>query len=307
MKRIFCTLAFLFAVAASVVAQTPLSVVSYNLRLENSGDDERGDGWAKRLPHIANQLLFVRPDIFGTQELKHNQVMNLCGAMPDYAFTGVAREDGKEEGEYAAIFYNTKRLTLLRSGNFWLSETPDKPSLGWDAQCVRICTWGEFSPLDNPDCKFYMFNMHMDHVGVVARSEGGRLVLKKIQEIAEPGATVILSGDFNVDQTSEVYQVFADSQLLEDTYEKATVRMASNGTYNAFDPNKCTVSRIDHIFVTENIDVERYAIVTDTYWDTVENATEHTFSEAPQEIKIKEFRRRVISDHYPVMVYLTLK
>lgn len=281
---------------------TELTVVSYNLRYENDWDAEAGNGWKERYPVAAAQLEFIRPDVFGTQELQIGQIRDLLNVMPQYSYIGVAREDGKEDGEHAAIFYNRDKVKLIDSGNFWISETPDRPSKGWDGQCTRICTWGHF---ETPDGKpFYYFNMHMDHVGVVARREGGKLIVNKIKEIAGDGATVLLSGDFNVDQASEVYDVFATSGILDDTYEKANHRFAPNGTFNSFDPTNTTGSRIDHIFVSPKVKVDRYGILTDMRWQRDENEDKIKGTDAPLEINLTQRPIRTISDHYPVVVYL---
>lgn len=303
MKRLSSLMAAM-AVAASMLA-SDLTVVTYNLRYPNSSDAETGNGWQQRMPYAAGQLQFIRPDVFGTQELYLSQINDLLKALPQYDYIGVGRDDGKENGEHSAIFYNRDNVRLVDSGNFWISETPDMPSKGWDANNVRICTWGHFETLDGTP--FYYFNMHMDHIGVTARREGGRLILSKIKEIAPEGATVILSGDFNVDQSSEVYDVFASSGILDDSYGKARYRFAPNGTYNAFKPQRTTPSRIDHIFVSPSVDVDRYAILTDMYWAPETGTTAQTDANAPKEVKMKRGSLRNISDHYPVVVKINIK
>ena len=111
---------------------------------------------------------FESPDIFGAQEVLYAQLGDLLGALDGYDYIGVGRDNGKTKGEYAAIFYKKDRMKLLDKGNFWLNETPNKPKLGWDAACIRICSWGEFEQAET-GFRFYYFNLHMDHVGVVAR------------------------------------------------------------------------------------------------------------------------------------------
>lgn len=299
MKKLLTFIAALGIAAGTMASE--LTVVSYNLRYENDWDAEAGNGWKERYPFAADQLLFIRPDVFGTQELKSGQIKDLLARMPQYSYIGVAREDGKEDGEYSAIFYNRDRVKLIDSGTFWISETPDRPSKGWDGQCTRICTWGQFETADGKP--FYYFNMHMDHVGVIARREGGKLIVSKIKEIAGDGATVLLSGDFNVDQTSEVYDVFANSGILADTYKSARHRFAPNGTFNSFNPANTTASRIDHIFTSPSVTVDRYGILTDMRWENAPSEV-HKGNDAPDEIDLAERPIRTISDHYPVVVYL---
>ena len=208
MKRYLLSAAALcFAMAMS--AQS-LFVGSYNIRYHNSDDDRNGNVWKTRCKVICDQVNFESPDIFGAQEVLHAQLGDLLGALDGYDYIGVGRDNGKTKGEYAAIFYKKDRVKLLNKGNFWLNETPDKPKLGWDAACIRICSWGEFEQAET-GFRFYYFNLHMDHVGVVARREAAKLVVKKIGEIAK-GAPVVLTGDFNVDQNDEIYRIFTSSR-----------------------------------------------------------------------------------------------
>ena len=294
MKRMFfvCLLASVVMVGSA----QELYVGSYNIRYQNSSDSLHGDVWQKRCQVMCDQLNFEHPDVFGAQEVLHGQLVDMLARLDNYGAIGVGREDGHEKGEYAAVFYQRDRLELLDSGHFWLNETPDKPVLGWDAACVRICTWGRFAlrgarPKDafvvsgertRREKEFFFFNLHMDHVGVTARREAAKLVVRKIKEIAQ-GAPVILTGDFNVDQNDEIYRIFTTSGLLKDSYEHARLRFAENGTFQSFKPERKTDSRIDHIMVSPSFSVERYGIRTDGYWTD---------------------RRRNPSDHYPVFVRL---
>lgn len=280
-------------------------VGSYNIRLKLSDDSVRGDVWTKRCQVICDQVNFMSPDIFGTQEVLHSQLLDMLPRLDGYDYIGVARDDGKTAGEYAAIFYKRDRLRLLDYGNFWLSETPDRPGLGWDAACVRICTWGKFAKQTaTNDEAFYFFNLHMDHVGVVARREAAKLIVSKIRDIAK-GATVIVTGDFNVDQNDEIYSIFTDSGLLRDSYQEARLRFAENGTFNSFDTDLYTDSRIDHIFVSPALRVESYGVLTNSYWvPDNESATLLKGHDAPQQIDFSRYARRQPSDHYPVFVKL---
>ena len=232
MKRLFTLALGLFAVV-SVQAQS-LLVGTYNVRYQNEADTQHGNGWGQRCPVICELLAYESPDIFGTQEAKVGQIHDLLKGLPEYDYIGIGRDDGHEEGEYSAIFYHKTRLKKVRSGNFWLSETPDRPALGWDAACIRICTWGEFEDRKTHR-RLYFFNLHLDHVGRKARTESARLVLSRIRTLAPKGAAVILTGDFNVDQNDEIYTLLTSSSLLRDSYAIAERRLAPNGTFNAFD------------------------------------------------------------------------
>ena len=285
MKKIIITCLIIMLAVVGMWAQ-PLYVGSYNIRYQNNDDARAGNGWQQRCPVVCGQIAFEHPDIFGTQEVLHGQLHDMLALLTDYDYIGVGRDDGQTKGEYAAIFYDKNKLRLLDHGNFWLSETPEKPSLGWDAACIRICTWGKFR--DRKSRKtFFFFNLHMDHVGVVARREGAKLVVERIRQLAGR-KPVVLTGDFNVDQNDEIYTIFSSSGLLADTYTHARVRFAENGTFNAYKPSRKTDSRIDHIFVSPSFSVDRYGILTNTYWTSTGDQAD----------------RRLPSDHYPVFVHL---
>lgn len=296
-------LSLLFAAFAVSQLSAQMLVGSYNIRLKVSSDSVKGNVWGKRCQVMCDQLNFMSPDIFGTQEVLHVQLLDMLDRLDGYAYIGVGRDDGNTGGEYAAIFYKTDRLRLLDYGNFWLNETPDRPGLGWDAACIRICTWGKFaSQTATDDEAFYFFNLHMDHVGVVARREAAKLIVSKVREIAQ-GAPVIVTGDFNVDQNDEIYSIFTQSALLKDSYLASRIRFAENGTFNSFDTDLYTDSRIDHIFVSPSINVDAYGILTNSYWTPDNDSSELMKGhDAPQEIDFSRYVRRQPSDHYPVFV-----
>ncbi len=272
-----------------IAAQT-LKVGSYNIRYQNQEDSLKGNGWRSRCQSICNQIWWENPDIFGTQEVLHPQLLDLEHGLGGYRWIGVGRDDGKQKGEYAAIFYNPHRVELIQDGHFWLNETPDRPALGWDAACIRICTWGRFRHLQSGR-EFYFLNLHMDHVGVKARRESARLVMQRITEMTDGGRRLaVLTGDFNVSQNDELYTLFTQSGVLKDCFACAERRWAENGTYNAFKPAGFTSERIDHIFVTPATRVEAYAVRTDSRWQAAPGG---------------DMRQRVISDHYPIFARIS--
>ncbi|MBR1653121.1 MAG: endonuclease/exonuclease/phosphatase family protein [Alloprevotella sp.] len=282
LKRVAAT-ALLLAAACLPAGAQELLVGSYNIRYRNSADSVKGNGWERRCPVVCDLINFMRPDVFGAQEVLKAQLDDMEVALPEYAHIGVGRDDGRTAGEYEAIFFRPAAVKLLEEGHFWLSETPEKPGRGWDAACTRICTWGKFRSRHSRRT-FYFFNLHLDHVGVVARRESARLVLERIREIAK-GAPVILTGDFNVDQRDEIYTRFVGSGLLKDSYEHARYRFAENGTFNSFRPESHTDGRIDHVFVSPAMDVLRYGVLTGGYW-------------TPDGLRLP-------SDHYPVFTALS--
>ena len=303
MKRL-SLIAILVFVASQVFASQML-VGTYNIRLKVASDSVKGEVWNKRCQVMCDQVNFMAPAIFGAQEVLHVQLLDMLAGLDGYDYIGVGRDDGITGGEYSAIFYKTSELRLLDSGNFWLNETPDRPALGWDAACIRICTWGKFArQTASNDEAFYYFNLHMDHVGVIARREAAKLIVSRIREIAK-GAPVIVTGDFNVDQKDEIYGIFSGSGLLKDSYEAARIRFAENGTFNSFDIDLYSDSRIDHIFVSPATQVEAYAIMTNSYWvPNVNSDATVKGHDAPQQIDFSHYTRRQPSDHYPVFVRL---
>lgn len=303
MKRIIIYTTFIL-IAFCLNAQG-LFVGSYNIRNKNDWDKKQNNDWLIRVEKICELINFESPDIFGTQEVLNIQLNDMLKLLDRYAYIGVGRDDGKEQGEYAAIFYNKERIELLENGDFWLAEQTDSPQKGWDAACIRICTWGKFRDRQTRK-EFYFFNLHMDHVGVVARRESAKLVVEKIRQIAKTTSS-ILTGDFNVDQNNEIYTTFTQSGILKDSYQVAKYKMIPNGTFNSFNPLLKTNSRIDHIFVTKDFSVDNYAVMTNMYWLNKNEKKKIKGHDAPDEISFKEGIIRTPSDHYPIFARLRWK
>ena len=305
MKKCFILLAVML-MAFSVSAQD-LVVGSYNIRNSNSGDTKNGNGWERRCPVICDQVEWVGFDVFGLQEVKHNQLEDMLAGLPDYDYEGVGRDDGKQAGEYSPILYKKERFKKLEGGTFWISETPEKVGVkGWDAALPRICSYVHLQDKVTKK-RFWFFNLHMDHIGVEARREGAKLIAKKITEMCgkEPA---FVSGDFNVDQHNEAYRTILNTGILYDSYEVADKKFATTGTFNSFDSNLFTESRIDHIFVTEHVTVNNYAVLTDGYWTPNEKSNQsRKGNAAPQEIDFSPYEHRCPSDHYPIAAKITFK
>ena len=301
MKKYYIFFLLITIVSCTDVQEGELKVSSFNVRNDNSWDAEAGNGWQRRCPVIANMILFHDLDIIGTQECKSNQVADLKNSLPDYDYIGRGRGENPTDDEYSAIFYKTDKFELLDSDHFWLSETPDIPSKGWDAALNRICTWGKFKE-KTTGFVFFAFNLHMDHIGVEARKQSSILVIQKIKEIAGEQPT-FLTGDFNVDQHSEGYKVITTSGLLSDSYLSAPVVYASNGTFNGFKATNVTNQRIDHVFITGHFKPTRYGVLTDIYWSDVEENPAHS-GDFPIETVFVDGTVRLPSDHYPVVLGL---
>lgn len=305
MKRLIHSI--LLALCATCLIQAQSYVfATYNVRNANREDSIAGNGWGQRYPYIAMQIQFNGFDVFGTQEAKHHQLEDLKKAMPGYDYIGIGRDDGKQAGEYSAIFYRTDKFDLMEHGDIWLSTETEYPNKGWDAALPRICTWGKFCDKQN-GFTFLFYNLHMDHVGVQARSESAKLVLKKMQELPQQ-VPVILTGDFNVDQNNESYKLLDNSGIMRDAYQTAEFRYAPNGTFNAFHTDRKTESRIDHLFLTEEFAVKKYGILTDTYRsESSEDATAEQNGNFPKEVTMTKYTARTPSDHFPVMILVEVK
>lgn len=259
MKKIINSIIFFLSLI--IINSQELSVMSYNIKLDYPKEGE--NSWINRKPFFINQIKFHSPDVFGVQEAMPNQMKDMDSLLPQYSFVGVGRDDGKDEGEYSAIFYNKEKLKVLKSSTFWLSETPDEVSMGWDAVCNRVCTYALFEN-KTTGIKFWMFNTHFDHVGVEARNNSATLIIQKIKDINNESLPVILSGDFNMEDTHESIQFI--EQHLQDSKAIAKLVFGPTGTFNNFEFDKPVTRRIDFIFVSEGITVEKYAVLSDS-WD----------------------------------------
>lgn len=303
--RLLAALVVALSAGISAIAgdNNSFNVASYNLRQLNEGDTQAGNGWAVREPVVATLIRFHEFDIFGTQELFKSQLDTLLGDLPGYDYIGVARDDGKQAGEHSAIFYNKDKFDMVDHGDFWLSETPEKPGLGWDAVCIRICTWGKFRQKSTGK-EFLFFNLHMDHIGKTARVESAKLIKSMILEMNS--LPTILTGDFNVDQHSPSYATIIEGGMLTDTHDRAPLVYQTNGTFNDYQTDGYTDQRIDHIFVSPSIGVSKYGVLTDTYRTPRPDSEARKSGAAPQEVGIYNYVARTPSDHFPVVATIKL-
>ena len=227
MKNIITLL--LLMVTTGTMAQS-FNVVTYNIRLNTSSDGI--NAWPNRKEMVTALLKFHEAAIFGLQEAKHEQILDLEERMPHFGRLGSGRDDGQTGGEYSPVFYDRGRFKLLESGQFWLSETPEFPSKGWDAALPRIVTWGKFKVIGSSR-KFFFFNTHFDHVGKVARANSSRLILEKIAALNPSHLPVIVTGDFNLTPESEPISLIMEK--LRDSYViSASPPYGPVGTFNSF-------------------------------------------------------------------------
>ena len=204
MKKILMSVAVLVMCAVAITSceeeKQRLTVVSYNMRVGTADDGE--NSWEKRKRATPLMLRDKMPDIFGVQEALGFQVDYIMENCPEYASVGVGRDDGAEKGEYMSIFWNTSYVEMKDWGTFWLSETPDVPSMGWDAACMRTATWALMKDKRNGR-EFYYVNTHLDHRGREAQKNGLSLIVSRIKEMNPEGWPMVLTGDFNVKPGAE--------------------------------------------------------------------------------------------------------
>ena len=271
MKKILATTLSLILLHLTLNAQD-MKVISYNIRYEEAKDGT--NSWVYRFPASGEMIQEQMPDLFGLQEATYNQVHFFEQNFDCYKYLGGGREDGKKGGEYTALFWNKKTISQLDGGMFWLSETPETASMGWDAQCLRTATWGLFKHKKTGK-KFYCVNTHLDHVGKEARKNGLKLIMDKIAEMNKAGLPVVLMGDFNMKpgdySLSEVEESMNNARL---TAEKTD----SKATFNNWGKSS---DILDYIYYSGFSSCPEYQTITKKYAE-----------------------RKFISDHFPIMVLL---
>ena len=248
-------------VSHSTHPQINLKLMTYNIRYDNPNDGE--NRWDLRKDWLANQVRFVAPDVMGIQEGLAHQVSFLDKNLTDYKYVGIGRDDGKTKGEYSAVFYNFNKLTLVDQNTFWLSETPEKISVGWDASMERICTYALFED-KSTKAQFWVFNAHFDHIGNTARAESIDLILQKIKDLNSQSLPVFLMGDLNLAPDSEPIQKLS-TQMKDSFHNSKNPAFGPIGTFNGFKHDRIVTRRIDYIFTGSNgIEVNKYGVLTDS-------------------------------------------
>jgi len=250
---------FLVILISAFCSAQEVSVMSYNIKYANENDGE--NSWSKRKDFITDQIQFYEPQILGLQEAVKIQIEHFLDEVKGYNSIGVAREDGRDKGEYTAILYKTEDFEVVESSTFWLSETPEAVSTGWDAALPRICTYALFKS-KNSGKKFWVFNTHFDHIGKNARTESAELILKRIAELNKNELPVFLMGDLNLEPDAEgVVNILKE---LQDSRKIARNTFGPEGTFNGFQFDKPVNRRIDYIFVSDQIGISKHAVLTDS-------------------------------------------
>lgn len=278
----FIVLTTVLSLSCSSIKQQPttshdvfLNIASFNLRMDTPNDKE--NAWSHRKEMVKGLIRFHDFDICGTQEGFKHQLDDIL-ELGNYAYVGVGRDDGKDAGEHSAIIYKKDRFDILESGDFWFAENPDVPGKGWDATCCnRICSWAKFREKKSQK-EFFVFNVHYDHQGREARKNSSILLLKKIQQITG-GYPVFVTGDFNATPESEPIQSIYNDGRLKDSYLITKQSpYGTTGTTNSFRLEAPMKNRIDYVWVTDDITVNKYGVLNDMQYG------------------------RFPSDHFPVMI-----
>lgn len=254
------------------------NVATFNLRYHNAADGP--NAWPLRREAVRALIRYHEFDLLGTQEGLADQIDDLA-AMAEFGYVGVGRDDGRRAGEFAAIFYRKSRFAVEQHGDFWLSETPDRPGKGWDARCCnRLATWARLRDR-RTGMRFYVFSAHFDHEGTVARRESAHLMVRKMAELGGK-LPLLCVGDFNATPESEPIAIM--SAAYRDAYTISTQPpYGPAGTFNDFKPEMVPTRRIDYLFVNSRVKVHKHATLTDS------------------------FGARFPSDHFPVVARVELQ
>lgn len=246
-----------------------MKIMSFNILCGGRGSQN----WVNRIPLVVRIINNNAPDTFGVQEAHIGWMKALKACLPDYAYVGVGRDDGKNGGEFSAVFYRKDKYKLLDSGTFWLSETPEKPGKGWDAACVRICSWAKLCDKKTKK-EFVHFNTHLDHIGQIAMQKGAELVAKRANEICTD-IPAFFTGDFNVTPESAPCKAVKDGGFVD---ARDVAEITDKGyTFHGFASAECTSSVIDYVFVKGDVKVNEFRVIREAV------------------------DRDIPSDHYPVI------
>ena len=237
-----------------------VKMMTYNLKFDDTGDEV--NNWDRRKNEVIGLLKFYEPEIIGTQEGLKHQIDQIDRSLKNSSYVGVGRDDGEHQGEFTAIFVDTTRFSILDENTFWLSETPDEPSRGWDAAIKRINTYVLLRDLIT-DNEFYLFNAHLDHIGSKSRLESVKLIWEKYWEISGGDRIpAVIMGDLNAEPGDPPIQFL--SERILDTYEiTENPPYGPVGTFNGFDFDEKPERRIDYIFTDNNFRVLKYAAIND--------------------------------------------
>ena len=276
MKKLFYTLAIAAFALMSIACNrtSEIKVMSYNIRL--SSGTIKADSiyhWEHRKQASLNLMHEENPTVFGLQEACPDQMDYMVENLPEYGYIGVGRDDGKRKGEFMSIFYKKEEVEFIDGGTFWLSQTPDEVSKGWDAQCFRTCTWALLKKKDTGK-KFVYMNTHLDHMGKVAREESIKLIVERAEKLTGGKLPVFITADFNSPTSNAIFKPMQEAML--DARVEAPIT-DDRGTLNCWGTTPPGVV-IDHVFY-RGAEAQKFEVLRD-----------------------KDYGAPYVSDHYPVML-----
>lgn len=283
-KLIYLLLPSLLFISSCKTKPLELNVMTFNIRLDVPSDSL--NSWQYRKDNAAEMVRMNDVDILGMQEVLLNQMNDLKERLPQYTAIGVGREDGADKGEFSPIFYKKDRFSAIESGTFWVSETPEVAgSKGWDASYIRVATWAILKEKATGK-EIFAINTHLDNDGLIARKEGGNLLLKKAEELGK-GLPIVLTGDFNDTPQSEAIKNITDASKTNHLLDSKTIALKTLGTdwtfHNFGRLAESERPLIDYIFVSKQIKVQDYVVLPDTLNGTF------------------------VSDHKPVLSKITIE
>lgn len=276
MKKLFYTLAIAAFALMSIACNrtSEIKVMSYNIRL--SSGTIKADSiyhWEHRKQASLNLMHEENPTVFGLQEACPDQMDYMVENLPEYGYIGVGRDDGKRKGEFMSIFYKKEEVEFIDGGTFWLSQTPDEVSKGWDAACFRTCSWALLKKKDTGK-KFVYMNTHLDHMGKVAREESIKLIVERAEKLTGGKLPVFITADFNSPTSNAIFKPMQEAML--DARVEAPVT-DDRGTLNCWGTTPPGVV-IDHVFY-RGAEAQKFEVLRD-----------------------KDYGAPYVSDHYPVML-----
>ena len=265
-------LASTFLIESSSHAQT--KIMTFNIRYNTPND---GDNWWElRKDEVVESLKYYHPDFIGIQEAMPTQLKFIANNLVDYDYIGHGRDGIDTDSEAVPIFYNKTKYELLKTTVFWLSETPEIASKGWDAALNRIVVHGVFKNKIT-DQTIDIINTHFDHRGENARLKSAELLIDYVRKNNLTNRKIVLMGDLNCLPND------SPNKILEKEFESSYVGKnypvyGPIGTFNGFDNMVEVTKRIDYI-LTKNITVKSYRCIDD-----------------------RRKNNLFLSDHFPIMI-----
>jgi endonuclease/exonuclease/phosphatase family metal-dependent hydrolase len=244
------------AVPVAADGKLELRLMSFNVRYENT-EDSGPRAWRQRVVGAVRMIRAENPDVIGVQEALHGQAADLWASLPDYEFTGAARDDGRRAGEYAGIFFRRDRfeVDLTDSGTFWLSDTPEKAgSKTWGNEIPRTATWLRL--VDRSTQRgFYIFNTHWDHRHQGSRERSAALLAERIRSRKKPDEPVVLLGDFNAVEQNPGLVMLRSGMRLTDVFQSIHPRENARTTLHFWRGTRAGSLKVDHILVSAGAEV----------------------------------------------------